>query len=405
MKTLTSIPSRLSVSVASVALCLSGLTLPLNGHAAVTLTEALTGGKANMDIRLRYESVEQNNALEDASATTARTRLGYTTAEYKSFSAFAEMESISALADEEYNSTSNGKGTYSVIADPAGAEMNQVNLSYTGVSDTALKWGRQRVILDNARFVGNVGWRQNEQTLDAFAVINNSLPDTKTTYAYVYNINGITAGDTNVEAHVLNLAYSGLGIGKFSGYGYFLDFVDTPSVSQKTLGLRFTGEKAVNDSVKLLYSAEYATQSDYKDGAVTIDADYLLGELGASLNGITTKLSYEVMGGDGTYGFSTPLATKHAFNGWSDQFLVTPAEGLTDLYITIGGKVTGAKWMFVYHDFSSDQGSIDYGTETGFLLAKKFGKNYSALLKYASYSADAWKVDTDKLWLQGQLKF
>jgi len=405
VQTLTSIPSRLSASAASVALCLSGLTLPLNGHAAMTLTEALTGGKANMDIRLRYESVEQNNALEDASATTVRTRLGYTTAEYKDFSASAEMESISALADEEYNSTSNGKGTYSVIADPTGAEMNQVNLSYTGVSDTVLKWGRQRVILDNARFVGNVGWRQNEQTLDAFAVINNSLPETKTTYAYVYNVNGITAGDTNVEAHVLNLAYSGLSIGKLSGYGYFLDFVDTPNVSQKTLGLRFTGAKAVNDSVKLLYSAEYATQSDYKDGAATIDADYLLGELGASLNGITTKLSYEVLGGDGTYGFSTPLATKHAFNGWSDQFLATPADGLTDFYITISGKVTGAKWMLVYHDFSSDQGSTDYGTETDFLLAKKFGKNYSALLKYASYSADAWKVDTDKLWLQGQVKF
>jgi len=401
----TSIPVRLSASLASVALSVTGVSLPLSSYAAVTLTEALTGGKTNMDIRLRYESVEQSNALEDASATTVRTRLGYTTGEYKGFSVFAEMEDVSALGDTEYNSTTNGKDTYSVVADPTGAEMNQVNLSYSGVSDTVLKWGRQRLILDNARFIGNVGWRQNEQTLDAFTVLNHSLPDTKATYAYVYNVNGITGGNTNMESHVLNVAHNGLGIGKLSGYGYFLDFVDTPATSQQTLGLRFTGAKALNDSVKLLYSAEYASQSDYKDGASSIDADYLLGELGVSMNGITTKVGYEVLGGDGSHGFSTPLATKHAFNGWSDQFLATPAEGLTDLYITISGKVAGTKLMVVYHDFSSDQGSTDYGTETNFLVAKKYGTNYSAVLKYANYSADTWKVDTDKLWLQGQVKF
>jgi len=404
VRPLTSIPIRLS---ASVVLSLTGLgLLSLNSHAAVTLTEALTGGKTNMDIRLRYESVEQDNAaLEDASATTIRTRLGYTTGKYKGFSVFAEMEDVSALGDTDYNSTTNGKGTYSVVADPTGAEMNQVNLSYSGISDTVLKWGRQRLILDNARFVGNVGWRQNEQTFDAFTVLNHSLPDTKATYAYVYNVNGITGGNTNAETHVLNVAYSGLGIGKLSGYGYFLDFVDVPSLSQQTLGLRFTGAKALSDSVKLFYSTEYASQSDYKDGASSIDADYLLGELGVSMNGITTKVGYEVLGGDGSYGFSTPFATKHAFNGWSDQFLATPAEGLTDLYITISGKVAGTKLMIVFHDFSSDQGSTDYGTETNFLVAKKFGKNYSAVLKYANYSADTWKVDTDKLWLQGQVKF
>ena len=405
MKTNSSISTRLTTSATSIAMCLTGLSLPLSSQAADTMTKALTGGKANADIRVRYETVEQNNALEDATAVTARTRLGYTTGEYKDFSAFVEMESVSALGDEDYNSKTNGKATYSVIADPTGAEMNQINLSYTGISDTQLKWGRQRLILDNARFVGNVGWRQNEQTLDAFAVINNSLPDTQATYAYVYNVNTITGADTNVEAHVLNVAYSGLSAGKLTGYGYFLDFIDAPTASQQTLGLRFTGKKTLNDSAKLLYTAEYASQSDFKDGASSIDSNYLLGELGASVSGITTKVSYEVLGGDGSYGFSTPLATKHAFNGWSDQFLTTPADGLTDLYITVSGKMAGTKLMAVYHDFSSDNGSIDYGTELGLLAAKKFSKNYSAVLKYASYSADTWKVDTDKLWLHGQLKF
>jgi len=401
MSSIHSNPRRFTLMATSLAL-LFGLPL---GSQASAVTEAFTGGKTNLDVRVRGENVEQDNTLDDAYALTVRTRLGYTTGKFKGFSAFAEMESISALYEQKYNNTLNGKSSYSVVADPTGAEMNQANLSYTGIGDTVAKWGRQRIILDNARFVGNVGWRQNEQTLDSFALINSSLPDTKATYAYVYNVNGITGGDTKVEAHVVNVSYSGLGFGKLTGYGYLLDFVDAPVASQQTLGGRFSGSASLSGSMKLLYSAEYAKQSEYQDGASTIDANYMLGEFGASVSGLTAKLGYEVLGGDGAYGFSTPLATKHAFNGWSDQFLATPADGLKDLYISLGGKVMGAKLVAVYHDYKSDAESIDYGTELNFLVAKKLGKNYSAVVKYARYSADSYKVDTNKLWVQAQMKF
>ncbi len=405
MKQINTIKPRLSVLSTSIALAISGLGMPLISHSENNITDALTNGKANTDIRLRYESVEQDNSENNASANTVRTRLGYTTGKYKNLTAFIEMENVTALGEEKYNSKINGKTGYSVIADPKGTEMNQANITYTGLSNTAIRWGQQRVILDNARFVGNVGWRQNEQTLDAFAIINNSIPDTTTTYAYVYNVNGITGGDTNVEAHILNIAYTGLETGKLSAYGYFLDFVDAPTTSQQTLGLRFTGSSKTGNDTKLIYTAEYATQSDYQDGASTIDASYLLGELGMTAAGITAKLGYEVLSGDGSYGFSTPLATKHAFNGWTDMFLTTPADGLTDTYLSVSGKISDTKLMLIYHDFSSDTGNADYGSELGFLVAKKYGKNYSAVLKYASYSAGDINVDTDKLWLQGQLKF
>ncbi len=394
---------------ATLAICLTGLSLlPLGSAQATSFAEALSGGEAKLDLRLRYETVEQDNNLKDATAATIRTRLGYTTASYKAFSAFIEMESIAALAGEDYNSKTNGNGDYSIIADPVGSEMNQASISYSGIDSTTLKWGRQRLILDNARFVGNVGWRQNEQTYDAFAIINQSLPDTTAIYAYVYNVNGITGGDEDVQAHILNIGYSGLGAGKLSGYGYFIEFVNRPADSQQTLGLRFAGKQSVAEGVELLYSAEYAQQSDYQDGAANIDADYILAELGATVSGISAKFGYEVLGGDGSYGFSTPLATKHAFNGWSDQFLNTPADGLVDSYLSLGGKVAGTKLALIYHDFSADEGSTDYGTEWNAVVVKKFGKGFSALLKYASYAAgDAatGKVDTDKLWLQGQVKF
>ena len=43
------------------------------------------------------------------------------------------------------------------------------------------------------------------------------------------------------------------------------------------------------------------------------------------------RSGYELLGSDGvTVAFSTPLATLHAFEGWADKFLATPAAGITD---------------------------------------------------------------------------
>lgn len=52
------------------------------------------------------------------------------------------------------------------VIDPAGVELNQLWLAWKGERGGATL-GRQRLQLDNQRWVGNSGWRQNEQTFDA----------------------------------------------------------------------------------------------------------------------------------------------------------------------------------------------------------------------------------------------
>ncbi len=379
---------------------------------AATLAEAISDGKAGLDLRYRFETVDQDGASNDATASTLKTRLNYATGDYNDFSAFIEFDDVMALGDVEYNDatgSATAQTSYPVVADPEGTEVNQAKISYKGVDDTTMTLGRQRVIFDNARFIGNVGWRQNEQTYDAFTIANTSLADTSIVYGYVTNVNRIfgeasTKGDIDTKTHLVNVSYSGLEAGKLTGYGYFLDLVNAPTASSSTLGLRFAGGTSVTEAVKALYTVEFATQSDYKDGASTIDADYSLIELGAAASGVTAKLGVETLSGDGTYVFSTPLATAHAFNGWADKFLGTPANGLVDTYVSVAGKVSGVKLMAVYHDFASDTGSTDYGTELDLLAAKKIG-NYTVLAKYAAYSADSFATDTDKLWLMGQAKF
>ena len=188
--------------------------------------EALTGGKVSFSARARYESVEQDNDLKDADAFTVRSTLGYETGRLNGFGAFLEFENVTDLGGDNYNSTTNGETEYSVVADPDGTEVNQAYLSYQGF-DTVAKFGRQQITYRDApfhRYIGNVLWRQNHQTFDAFSIQNTSLPDTRLSYAFVNKINTIFGDDRDagiirngvidVEAHLLNAQYSGLPFGK-----------------------------------------------------------------------------------------------------------------------------------------------------------------------------------------------
>ncbi|MDQ7072752.1 MAG: hypothetical protein Q9N32_03525 [Gammaproteobacteria bacterium] len=217
----------------------------------------------------------------------------------------------------------------------------------------------------------------------------------------------ISNGNIDVDAHLVNIQYTGLSIGKLEGYGYFLDYNDKPTTSSQTLGLRFSGAQPLNENVKIIYTAEYANQDDYKSGTMK-DQNYYLAELGAKYKGWLAKFSYEMQQGDGVDSFKTPLGTNHAFQGWADQFLSTPAQGLRDMYFTVVGNVLGAKLVAVYHDFETDENSLDAGNEFDILAQKTFKKHYTLGVKYSDYNADnefPSKVDTEKFWLYGQVKF
>lgn len=373
------------------------------------LTAAITRGKVDVDYRLRGEWVDQDGIDEEAAAYTGRLRLGYKTRDLNGFGGYVQLEHVDAFLGKDYNSTDNGKTQFPVVADPADTELNQAYLSYGGFYDTDMKLGRQRIILDNARFVGNVGWRQNEQTFDAFSIQNKSLSKTVLTYAYLDRVQNITFDEIELSAHLLNAAYDLAPWAKLIGYGYLLDYeLDAgPTKDTQTLGLRAQGAMPAGPA-KLLYTLEYAQQGDYQDSGPAVDADYYLIEAGAVLSGITVKLSREVLGGDGVYNFQTPLATKHVFNGWADKFLgdsIAGGKGLQDNFLTVSGAVMGVTLTAMVHDFKSDAGDQDYGTEWDVMATKPVTPNLSLTLKYADYQADTFATDTQKIWLMGEFKF
>ncbi|MCF8473344.1 MAG: hypothetical protein K9G26_01500 [Emcibacter sp.] len=382
--------------------------------AAETLADAVTGGTVYLNVRARYENVDQANLVNNADAYTVRTKLGYKTGSYNGFSGVIEFEDSRNLAFENYNNTINGVTSYPVVVDPSHTEVNQAYLSYK-FEDTTVSAGRQSINLGNMRFVGTVGWRQNDQNLDSVTVVNTSLADTKFFYAYVWNVNRIfgnnsAAGDHSSNTHLFNAEYSGLKFGKVTAYAYLLDNNDAAALSTNTIGIRFEGKTEVAEKTNFLYEAEYANQTDAKNNAGDYSVDYFHVAGGVGFAGATVKVGFESLGSDnGAASFQTPLATLHAFNGWADKFLSTPVAGLEDFYVTgvyqFPGAAKGLKAVAVYHKFTSQFGDTDYGKELNLLLAYAINKNYSVAVKYADYNADSFSVDTQKLWVTLEAKF
>ncbi|MBD3868209.1 MAG: alginate export family protein [Acidobacteria bacterium] len=402
--------SRTSKSILTAAAILL-LVVPV-AVAGDELTEALKDGKVNADLRLRYETVEQDNIEEDAEALTFRVRLGYTTGKWFNLSSKVEFAANTAVGIDDYNSSANGMGQYPLIADPQDTQMVQAYLAYNLAGHTTVKAGRQRIILDNARFIGNVGWRQLEQTFDGVSAVTTPIDNFTGVFAHLTNTNQVQgehnplrSTDLNADVEVLNASWK-FGVGTVTGYGYFADMEDAPALSNQTLGVRFTGKRALNNNMALLYTAEFAQQSDYSDGMSVIDAEYIHGILGLGMKKVSVQVGYELLGSnEGMFGFFTPLATLHAHNGWADMFLGTPSEGLEDTYLNVTGEVAGLKLVGVYHDFSSDFGGMDYGSEIDLMVAKKFGKHYSGMIKFADYSSDGYSVDTTKIWVMAGASF
>jgi hypothetical protein len=396
----------------SAALSLAVASPLLHAEDAPLIDPAI--GKINIDARLRYEGVDDDSALKDSDALTLRVRLGYLTPNFSGFKAFAEVEATNSLGSRDFHegATLNAgadRSKYSVIADPDNSsELNRAWVSYSGFDDTLVKLGRQRIILDNSRFVGNVGWRQNEQTYDALTIVNTSLQDTQIVVGYVNNVQTIFGTHFEADAPIFNVKYSGLPFGDLTAYGYFIDVAASGATDRDTLGLRFNGSTKLSEELSVLYTAEYAQQEVDRALASDEDVDYYLVEAGVKVAGITAKISREVQEAHNGAAFSTPLGTNHKFNGWADQFLTTPGDGLEDTYLTLSTKVAGVKLMAVYHDFEAENSGIDYGNEIDLLAVKKFSKNYKVLVKYAAYDrgdAASLKSDKDKFWIQGELSF
>lgn len=378
-----------------------------------------------VDARLRWEHVDQ--PATDADAVTLRLRVGGELKHAASkLALLAEAEGTVALG-KNYNafpfviSTSQRRTAFSTVADPENIELNRLQLQYKSKAVT-ITLGRQRMNLDDQRFVGAVGWRQNEQTFDAVRGEAKIGPvSLDGTYAISQRtIFGFDAGPrTAYDGDFVFLgAGAKLGPINLKGFAYLLNYkLEEQAGTQaaaladtQTYGARANTALALSKVVKLNLAASYARQSSYQQNPLTYGVDYIGGEAGLAYKALGVNVGYEKLGGNGTRAFQTPMATLHKFNGWADLFLTTPVAGLQDVYAGATYKfdkvkaLPGLNAAVTWHKYNSDLGGISYGHEWNAQLGFRLSK-VNLLAKYAAYSARGFGVNTKKFWLQAELAF
>lgn len=347
-------------------------------------------GKFNINTRLRYESfdLDNGNPAMDRDGTSLRVRYGYTTPDFSGFTAMVEGETVTRVGgdhDDIHPLDDAGDGT----------DLNQAWVKYADVDYGQAKIGRQIYSLDDHRFIGHVGWRQNIQTFDA-ATAEFSGVEKLSVKAFYLDAQNSVAGDNNeLDAAGVNVSYAFVPEFALTAFYYDIegDEASNKNASNETMGLRATGVFEFEE-LKLKYAASIAEQEETGPSTLDYDASYYAGDLAAicGKTGITLGGGFEIM----ESGFRTPLATVHKFNGFADALLPLGGfdNGLEDIYIYAGYTIpvgNGINTKVIYHWFDSESGGAsgeDGGEELDLVASYKVNSYLSLITKYGDYDTD-----------------
>lgn len=376
--------------------------------------------KPLVDVRLRSETVHQDGVATDAEALTLRVRAG-AVASIGGFSALAEGQGTLAIVPHYYDGL-HGAATRPLVGDPQNVALYRAQLQYKTKAVT-LTGGRQRISLDDERFVGAANFRQNGQTFDAARLEWTVLPGLKADVTYAAAVRtiwgvdgrGVRPGAVGGENVFANVGYK-TPLGTLIGFAYLVDqdslAAQNYRLSNQNYGGRFAGAYPVAKGVKLNYALSYATQSNYRHNPNRYRATYYLIDGSLDVRKLRVGGGYEVLGAahgaEGGVAFTsvqTPDATQFKFQGWTNRFLITPPNGVRDLYgngsLTIGdfGRIKAVTFQAVGHRFTSDRLGQHYGDELDLLASAKLGR-LAVSLRGADYWADKFATHTRKGWVQ-----
>lgn len=385
--------------------------------AAVPAAAAAQTGDADarllFETRLRSEIVDQQGFLEQAHALTLRTRLGWRSPTAHGLQLLIEGEGVAVL-DDRYSAPVDPVPGRPAVADGETLELNRAQLRWTGLTDTEVTVGRQRLIVGNSRFIGNVGWRQNEQTFDAVKLSSTALKPMTVTWVFADRVQrplghehaqGVWRGDI----HLLQVE-TDTPLGRLSGFGLAIDLDNAPAFSSTTLGARLAGSRPVTGDLSLTWAGEYAVQSDNGANPADYSLDFRAAAVGVQTPRWSAGAGYERFDGDGFAGFQTPLGTGHGYLGWSDVITTTPAFGVRDLFLRghVGVPAWGRTLRLAAeaHAFHDADGDVELGREFDLSAALPIDAHWSVELKAAHFEGDHPAFgDADKGWLTLEYRY
>ncbi len=364
-----------------------------------------------MELRPRYNHIEESNYDLATDGFTARVRLGWVTAPYHGFRATVEGINTSHPGYAHFNDDPSliASSPYPLLPDPKYTGVNQAYLDYAGEEGLRARVGRQVVRLENQRWVSDNDFRQIPQVFDGVALGYDGFENTRISASYFDRVR-TTSGVTNkLRLTLLDAAWNPHPDHSLSLYavlhdqaqnGAFTGFADN--------SYRVTGVKAEGTAwrfaggIEVPYLAEYAQQHSYANGDSRIDAPYWRAGAGFSTRQWTVRADHEVKGSNhGAYGVQMPLTDFYQYNGWTLNFFVTPPQGLRDDWLTGRWAIGPVTLYGETHRFHSDFGSLDFGREQDLGITWEILPGLSARLQHARYDHGSGLADADirKTWL------
>ena len=361
----------------------------------------------SLDNRLRYQSIQSSDGEPDAEALTLRVRgsaeieLGHNT------HLLGEVEVVEAFI-EDFNDGTETLSNSAFIPDPEGVVLNRLKLVSEIVPKTRTTLGRQRIALDDWRFLGAFPFRQNDQTADALRAETRAIDfGNETGLLDVGVINQINRplGPNNVVGTFTGTSwYANYGvttaIGRAGAFHYDFSLrTPTSDDSTRTTGVRLLGRRH-SKNFGVIWEASYARQTDSGGNPKDFNAGYSLASLTIEPGDWGFTIRGEELGAENGASVQTPLASLHRFSGLADQFLVTPPDGLRDLSISVKrdirkiGPLENVQLKTTAHHFQDAGGDTTYGNEIDFEISAQLGDALISI-EHARYNADNFSNNTN----------
>jgi len=321
------------------------------------------------------------------SFTTMRTRLGVKAMVDSDTSAFIQLQDVRTAGGETATKAPPSLTQTGTSVSASGLDVHQAYIDLKNLLDTSihLKLGRQEMVFDEHRLIGNIGWIQQAQTFDAIRgdidlgqFINNlSLTGffAKTVAINTHPTLGQTLSvgstfESNFAGERLTYKLGGKG-DRITQYFYY-------ALNPSRTGAAVAGgtkNSTPNVANNIEYAGGYlAKHFDLlgKSWRVRFDGAYEFGDVDATTNiraymltaslgtkfdilhGSSISVWYDYLSGDTdktdttVHTFTTPYATNHKFYGHMDKFLNIPTQGLQDIVVKVWFKPT-AKMKFIVH--------------------------------------------------------
>ncbi|MDZ7824910.1 MAG: alginate export family protein [Gammaproteobacteria bacterium] len=383
----------------------SGGSHPRARAGSAAAGDLIEDGTLDLSFRYRLEHVDSDDFDRDADASTLRSRITLTSGSWKGLGGLLELEDVREVLVTDFDAGGGNtpdRTRYPVVADVEGTEINQAWLGLETDAGIRVRVGRQRINLDNQRFVGGVGWRQEQQTFDAL----EGHPGWRAARCSMRRSTTSTGSSATMSRRAIaeqgpsHLLEAELALGtrrsparlasraRQRGCARFLDPDDTGlRPARRAQG---ADRWAAGAGPRLFVWR--ARQVDHADNPADLDARYwhLVGRIGWG-DRLELRLGRELLSGDADRpgrAFRTPLATLHAFNGWADRFLATPDDGLDDRYLALAWRPGSWVGELRAHRFTAEDGSADHGRELDLHLGRSLGERFRADLFAAWFDGE-----------------